>query len=35
MGNNSVQQDIKQIRDQINKAVSINKKIANVAKYVN
>jgi signal transduction histidine kinase len=35
MGNNSVQQDIKQIRDQINKAVSINEKIANVAKYVN
>ena len=35
MGNNSIQQDIKQIRDQINKAASINKKIANVAKYVN
>ena len=35
MGNNSVQQDIKQIRDQINKAVRINKKIANVAKYLN
>jgi signal transduction histidine kinase len=35
MGNNSVQQDIKQIRDQINKAVRINQKIANVAKYVN
>jgi signal transduction histidine kinase len=35
MGNNSVQQDIRQIRDQINKAVRINKKIANVAKYVN
>ena len=34
-GNNSVQQDIKQIRDQINKAVKINKKIANVAKYLN
>jgi signal transduction histidine kinase len=34
MGNNSVQQDIKQIRDQINKAVRINK-IANVAKYLN
>ena len=33
-GNNSIQQDIKQIRDQINKAASINKKIANVAKYV-
>ena len=35
MENNSVLQDIKQIRDQINKAASINKKIANVAKYVN
>ena len=35
MGNNSVQRDIKQIRDQINKAVRINKKIANVAKYLN
>lgn len=34
MGNNSVQQDIKQIRDQINKAASINKKIAKIAEYV-
>jgi hypothetical protein len=35
MGNKSVQQDIKQIRDQVNKAANINKKIAKVAKYVN
>jgi signal transduction histidine kinase len=33
--NSLVQKEIKQIRDQINKAVSINKKIAKVAKYVN
>jgi len=35
MENSSVQKDIKQIRDQINRAVSINKKIAEVAKHVN
>jgi len=35
MENSSVQKDIKQIRDQINRAVSINKKIVKVAKYVN
>jgi signal transduction histidine kinase len=35
MENSSVQKDIKQIRDRINKALRINKKIANVAKYVN
>lgn len=33
--NKLVQRDIKKIRDQINKAVRINKKIAKVAKYVN
>ena len=33
-GYNSVQQELKQIRDQINNAASINKKIAKVAKYV-
>jgi hypothetical protein len=35
MENSSVQKDIKQIRGQINRAVSINKKIVKVAKYVN
>jgi signal transduction histidine kinase len=35
MENSSVQKDIRQIRDQINIAVSINKKIAKVAKQVN
>ena len=35
MENSSVQKDIRQIRDQINRAVSINKKIVKVAKYVN
>jgi hypothetical protein len=35
MENSSVQKDIRQIRDQINRAWSINKKIAKVAKYVN
>ena len=35
MENSSVKKYITQIRDQINKSVSINKKIAKVAKYVN
>jgi signal transduction histidine kinase len=35
MENSSVQKDIRQIRDQINRAVSINKKIVKVAKYLN
>ena len=35
MGNSSIQKDIRQIRDQINKASIINKKIATVAKYIN
>jgi signal transduction histidine kinase len=35
MENSSVQRYINQIRAQINKSVSINKRIANVAKYVN
>ena len=35
MENSSVQKDIKQIHGQINRAVSINKKIAKVANYVN
>ena len=35
MGNSLMQKDIKQIRDQINKAAIINKKIAAVAKYIN
>ncbi len=35
MGNSSIQKDIKQIRDQINNADSVNKKIAAVAKYIN
>ena len=35
MENSLVQKDIKQIRGQINRAVSINKKIAKVATYLN
>lgn len=34
-GNGSIQKDLEQIRNQINQANSINKKMAAVAKYIN